>query len=217
MRSKHEIIPGDLVTTVEDFIKRLEFARAVGNSIHADVLDGQFVEGEGLAVKDWPMLDIEYAEAHLMVNDPLSFLSAVKAKGATRAIVHVEAQFDPTELKNKARELDLLLGFAVNPETDLSKLHRFFEVSNYIQVMGVHPGRTGQSYQEQTPLAVSYLRRLPNHLIISVDGGVGPENIQALRQAGAHYFVASSSLYSEGEWQDNYQQLLDLAHDNKTA
>lgn len=214
MRSRNPVIPGDLVTTEAAFVERLEFAKRVGNSIHADVVDGTFVEGEGLAVSDWPLLEIDYAEAHLMVRQPINYLRAVKEKGATRAMVHVESDFDLEELKTQARELDLLLGFVVNPETDLSKLVKYIAVSNYFQVMGIQPGRTGQPFLEHTPLAVTYLRRLPHHLVISVDGGVGPQNIKALQTAGANFFIASSSIYDRGDWQENYQSLLTLLNDD---
>lgn len=211
MRSKNFVIPACLVTTKGEFTKHIEFARKVGNSLHVDIVDPNFVEGNSLPVQDWPIIDIEYCEAHLMVSDPLQYLSKAKAKGVTRAIIHVESTFDLDELVTEARVNDILLGFAVSPETDLTTLRRFFSVSPYIQVMGIHPGRTGQSQLPNTSLAVSYLNKQPYRLTITVDGGVNLENISELKHAGADYVVATTAIYEKGDWKENYQELLKKA------
>lgn len=208
MRSKNFIIPACLVTNIKEFTKRLEFARKVGNSFHIDVIDRDFVSGEAMTVDKWPLIDIEYAEAHLMVKRPVAYLAPLKTKGVTRAIVHVESEFDLEELATEARVNDILLGFAVNPETDLTSLRRFFAISQYIQVMGVTPGQVGQSQLPHTALAVSYLHKQPYRLTITVDGGVSLDNVAALHQAGADNTICSAALYLKGEWQENYSQLL---------
>jgi ribulose-phosphate 3-epimerase len=217
MRSQELVIPGDLVVTLDDFQRRIEFAKQVGNAIHADVIDNRFVSGDGLPVDQWPVIDLEYVEAHLMVEKPLEYLEPVKSKGATRAIIHIESHFDLAELSAKARDLDILLGFAVNLDTDLAELKPVFAVSNYIQVMGIVPGRTGQRQDPQTTLAVSYLHKLPNRrLTISVDGGVTAQNIPQLKRLGANYFIASSAIYEHGDWAENFHSLTKAA-ENQTA
>src|SRR5690349_5900020 len=197
MRSKNFVIPACLVNTREEFIKRIEFARSVGDSFHVDVIDPNFVDGLALPLESWPLIDIYYCEAHLMVKQPLPYLSQLKAKGVTRAIIHVEADFDLEELVTEARVNDIVLGFAVNPETDLTTLRRFFAASSYIQVMGIHPGRTGLPQLPHTVLAVSYLNKLPQRLSITVDGGVSVDNIAQLYQAGASFVVATSAIFTE--------------------
>ena len=214
MKSKNFVIPACLVTNREEFIKRLEFARTVGNSFHVDLIDRNFVMGEAMSVEDWPMIDIEYCEAHLMVKNPVSFLAPLKTKGVSRAIVHVEASFDLEELATEARVNDILLGFAVNPETDLTALRKYFNISQYIQVMGVQPGQVGQSQLPQTALAVSYLNKTPYRLTITVDGGVNLANISELRHSGADNAVCSAAIYGQGEWSENFQALLKKATDD---
>ncbi len=212
MKSKQFVIPACLVTNKEEFDKRIEFAREVGNSFHVDVIDHDFVSGEAMAVSSWPLIDIEYVEAHLMVKSPVAYLAPLKTKGVTRAIVHVESQFDLEELATEARVNDILLGFAVNPDTDLTILSKYFAISNYIQVMGVIPGRVGQPQLPQTALAVSYLHKLPNRLTITVDGGVNPDNIAEMRSSGADNVVCSAALYELGDWPENYQVLIEKAN-----
>src|SRR3990167_1235246 len=208
MRSKNFVIPACLVINRDEFTKHVEFARKVGNSLHVDIVESNFVEGNSLPVEDWPIIDIEYCEAHLMVSNPLPYLSKTKAKGVTRAIVHVESTFDLDELVTEARVNDILLGFAVSPETDLTTLRRFFSVSPYVQIMGIHPGKTGQEQLPNTALAVSYLNKQPYRLTITVDGGVNLENISELKHAGADFVVATTAIYEKGDWKENYEELL---------
>lgn len=212
MKSASPIIPAALVTSPKALEEHLVFARKTSGSIHIDVIDGKFCGGAALPPSDWPDLDIGYGEAHLMVEDPLGYLETVKQKGITRALVHVESKFDTEKLVAKARELDLLLGFAINPETDLEKLRPFYGLTSYFQIMGVHPGRIGQEILDTTTLAIAYIRRTsPNRrLIISIDGGVTMDNIPDLKRAGADYFVSSAAIY-EGEksWEENYTELME--------
>ena len=208
MRSKNFVIPACLVATREEFIKHIDFARKVGNSLHVDIVDPEFVEGNSLPIEGWPVIDIEYCEGHLMVTDPLPYLSKVKSRGITRAIIHVESHFDLDELATEARVNDILLGFAVSPETDLTTLRRFFSVSPYVQIMGIHPGKTGQEQLPNTALAVSYLNKQPYRLTITVDGGVNLENISELKHAGADFVVATTAIYEKGDWKENYEELL---------
>jgi len=209
MRSRNPILPGCLVLSRRSFNERLEFAQRVGNSIHVDVIDNEFIRGHTLPINDWPKLSLEYAEAHLMVQQPLIYLKPLKQAGITRAIVHLESSFELEALTVSARNLDLLLGFAINPDTDLGKMKPVLSSSNYIQVMGVNPGRTGQDQLPQTESAVSYFDKISNYrLLVSVDGGVNGENIARLKAAGADYFVASAALYNRGSWEANYQNLM---------
>lgn len=206
--SRSPIIPAILTTSPQDFTNKLDFARTIG-AVHLDVIDGQFCPGEALPVAKWPDLNIEYAEAHLMVIDPIKYLADVAAKGVTRAIVHIEAKFDFTQLQQQAREQDLLLGFAVNPDTDLVELRRFLDTNSYIQIMGVDPGYSGQAMYPQTTMAVSYLRKSSAHRIqLSVDGGVNAETIDQLQAAGANFFVENQAIFYRRPYQDNYEQML---------
>lgn len=215
MRSLSPIIPSILTISKEDFSKKIEFAKTVGNSVQIDLIGQDFCPGRSLSLESWPSFEIEYAEAHLMVKRPIEYLEEIKKHGIIRAIIHVESTFDHEELVEKAKSLDILIGFAVNPDTDLDKIRPFLSISNYVQVMGVSPGFSGQQELPGTTLAVSYLKHLAGHrLVISVDGGVEQANIGELKKAGASYFVDASGIFEKGNWQENYRQLVNAAEDD---
>ena len=150
-----------------------------------------------------------------MVKDPINYLEELAKHNITRAIIHIESRFDITELRNKARELDILLGYAINPETNLALLKPYFETNAYFQVMGVTPGNSNQAQIDQTPLAVAFLRKSTlQHIIISVDGGVSEQNVDRLRRSGADYLVSTHAIFTTGDWQENYNKLTSLSEDS---
>lgn len=203
-------MPAILTASLSELTAKLKFARETAEAVQLDVMDGSFTAGRTLLPSAWPKVDLYYSEAHLMVADPYRYLAILKEKGIIRAIVHVESDFDLAALAKRARELDLLLGFAINQETELDSLADFFGVSRYVQVMAIIPGSTGQPFIPETFQAVEYLKRIPNQrLTISVDGGVNLSNIRQLALAGADYFVSSSAIYRNHNWAQNYQALIE--------
>lgn len=212
LHSRQPIIPAVLDTSESEFAKKLEFARKVG-AAHLDVIDQGFVDGAALPIDRWPSIDdIEYTEAHLMVERPIEFLEKLAQKGIGRAIIHIESEFDLEQLQQKARELDILLGYAINPDTDLLKVKPLLNTHAYIQLMGVNPGHANQEMIDLTPMAVNYIQKSTvRQIFISVDGGVTEHNIPKLRRAGAQYFVSTHALFASDNWQENYDRLLAAA------
>ena len=66
--------------------------------------------------------------------------------------------------------------------------------------MAIHPGYSGQAFQERTYGRVRELRSLlPAGVRIQVDGGVGADNIVRLRDEGVSLFVAASSIFAAAD------------------
>lgn len=218
MRSGAPIIPAVLTSDSGEFARRLDFAVNQIKAVHLDVIDNDFVLGDSLPIEKWGRIKCRYSEAHLMVRRPMEYLERLKSVGVTRALVHTGSQFDLYELSRRARELDILLGFVVDLDTDLSHLSQFFGQTQYFQVMGVVPGATGRSQDSQTVPAVTYLSHVPKQrLTISVDGGVTRENLSGLKAAGAQYFVASTAIFGTTDWVANYQELMSVVEPAKVG
>jgi ribulose-phosphate 3-epimerase len=210
MRSKNLLIPAIETTRSAEFLKQIEFANKVGNSVHIDLTDGLFSQVPTLQVKDWPEFKVEYSEVHLMVKKPVKYIDDLAAKKVTRAIVHIESSFDVEDLAAAARKADLLLGFAVSPDTDLDHLRLFYDYSTYIQIMGVYPGKSGQAFIPSTLPAVSFVRKqYGGKLTVTVDGGVHLDTIAPLRKAGVNYLVSGSAIFDHisSKWEKSYEEL----------
>ena len=60
--------------------------------------------------------------------------------------------------------------------------------------MSIHPGYSGQAFMPEALGRIAELASLVD-VPIQVDGGVGEENVAALREAGASLFVAGSAIF----------------------
>jgi ribulose-phosphate 3-epimerase len=75
--------------------------------------------------------------------------------------------------------------------------------------MSIHPGYSGQPFQEAAFGRVARLRELlPDRVHIQVDGGVGAANIRELRVSGATLLVAASSIFAAGDPPEAYHSLV---------
>ena len=60
-------------------------------------------------------------DCHLMASQPARHLEQVGEAGGDSVTFHVEAEGDPAETIARARELDLGVGVALNPETPVAR------------------------------------------------------------------------------------------------
>jgi len=75
--------------------------------------------------------------------------------------------------------------------------------------MSIHPGYSGQPFQDAAFGRVARLRELlPERVHIQVDGGVGAVNIAELHACGATLLVAASSIFAAGDPPQAYRGLV---------
>ncbi len=75
--------------------------------------------------------------------------------------------------------------------------------------MSINPGYSGQQFMPEATGRVAELRQLlGDELHIQVDGGIGPDNIRAVREAGADLFVAGTSIFGQDDIAGAYHQLV---------
>lgn len=151
-------------------------------------------------------------DCHLMVTDPAHHLDEYAQSGADSVTFHAEATDDPTGVAAAARELGLAVAVAFNPETTPEQAAVFAERADaeLVLCMSIHPGYSGQAFMREAVERVARLRELVD-IPIEVDGGIGPSNAAALRQAGASVLVAGTTVFGGGEPASAYGNLLEVA------
>lgn len=178
-------------------------AEAGGASMfHLDVMDGHFVPNLTLgpivveAVGRVTRLPLD---VHLMIERPDSFIERFVAAGADWISVHQEAVPHLHRTVHLIRDAGALAGVALNPATPLAVLDGILPDLDYVLLMSVNPGFGGQRFIAPVLDKVRALRRTLDgagvRARIEVDGGVGPDNIAQLRDAGADVLVAGSAVY----------------------
>lgn len=176
------------------------------DTIHVDVMDGVYVPnitiGMPVVKAIRPCTDLPI-DCHLMVTDPSLFIEDFARAGADLITVHVETCPHLHRVTQQIRAAGCGVGVVLNPSTSLCAVEEILPEVDLVLLMSVNPGFGGQRYIETT---TDKIRRLRQMMIrrgiqahIQVDGGVGPDNIRMLREAGANCFVAGSSVYGTGD------------------
>ena len=179
--------------------------RSVAGWFHLDVMDGIFVPNISFGFPVCKAI-AEVAEkpldAHLMIVEPWRYIERFAQLGVKYLSVHFEACNDKhlKECIKMMRDLGLGVGVAINPETPAEVLIPYLRQIDYVVVMGVHPGYSGQKYIPETTEKVAVLAEMiasaEADCFIQVDGGVNVANIAELERLGAGVFVAGSAAFS---------------------
>jgi len=172
--------------------------------IQIDVMDGHFVPnltfGPGVVKALRRSVNI-FLDAHLMIDNPQSFLEEFARSGANRIIVHEEACKDLPSILQSIKRLRVEAGVAINPETPITKAENVLDIADSVQVMTVHPGFAGQRFMEDQLSKIQHLRREidQRHLKTSivVDGGIDLKTARLAVKSGATVLVAGSSIYNQ--------------------
>ena len=172
--------------------------------LHLDVMDGAFVPnitfGPPLIKALRPRSGL-FFDVHLMVQDPARYLRDFQAAGADLLVIHAEADRHVQRTLSEIRKLGLKAGLALNPGTDMGLVRWLAPDLDFLLLMSVNPGFSGQAFIPQSLEKVRAARALldeagARHVPIQVDGGVCPENAGALLEAGADVLVSGSAFFN---------------------
>jgi len=210
------IIPTILTDSPAQFKQDLSNFLTLSKRIQVDFMDGDFVVAKSIDPTDIRINPVDLKiilEAHLMVEDPLEWLNRLPINFSF-AYLHFEVR----NLKDmwpqwveSALMKGVRLGLAINPETPVDVIKNLTPVPEALLIMGVNPGRSGQTMLEGTFLKISRARDIflgP----IGVDGGVNDQNINAVIASGADFIYIGSSISQAADFSDQWQKLNALLH-----
>lgn len=203
------IIPAILATNEEEFLRQLENIKSspalAEGWVHIDIMDGQLVETRSIDPETLNQFEIPLKkEAHLMVSRPSKMVEELVKQKFDRIILHLESSEELFEVIQKVKSYGVEVGLAVNPETGFQLLKQFIKFIDVIQVMGVHPGKQGQQFEDSTYDKVKEAAAFFH--TVSVDGGVSAETAVKLIGSGAHRLVAGSYL-QKGDIDENLEKI----------
>jgi ribulose-phosphate 3-epimerase len=191
--------------------------RAGVRIFHFDVGDGHFVEpvtiGPIVLRSISPAIHDAgaFVDCHLMTEHPEKHFAAIAEAGGDSVTVHYEACDDLPAVVRAARTLELQVGLAFKPETSAAYAAQAAIASNVdiVLCMSIEPGYSGQEFMPEAFDRIRTVRsQVPPSMHVQVDGGIGAENIRAVREAGATLFVAGSSIFGREDLPRAYRRLV---------
>jgi len=170
--------------------------------IHIDVMDGSFVPvitiGPGVISAIRSHSDLPFI-AHLMIDHPERIVDSFAEAGSDIITVHIEAKGDPLEAIKKIRQSGKKAGIAINPPTPLKKAENILPLVDFLLVMTVNPGWSGQKFMQEVMPKLSDARKLIDEeelqTVIEVDGGINSETGRLCAERGADILAAGSSVF----------------------
>lgn len=186
----------------QDIVKKLDNTKA--DFIHVDIMDGKFVEN-----KTWTISEVKkiasYShlplDVHLMVENPSKYIEDYALLNTSYITFHYEAVKDIDKTINEIKNYGLKVGIAINPETDEKVLYPYLTKIDQVLVMSVHPGKSGQSFIDNTPNKIENLKQeIINQnakTIISVDGGINDETGKLCVDKGVDMLVSASYIHKD--------------------
>jgi len=214
-----EIAPSILSADFRRLGEQIAAVEQAGASyIHVDVMDGHFAPNltVGPFIVDWVRKSTKLPiDAHLMIENPDNFIGAFAGAGANMISVHPEATYHLDRTLNYIRQAGCQAGVVLNPATPLAMIEEIIAEVDYVLLMSVNPGFSGQKFITSS---LDKLRRLRNLIRmkfsparIEIDGGVGLGNAAEVAAAGAEILVAGSAVFGAEDPAEALKELLRAA------
>lgn len=203
------ILSADFARLLED-VKKVEEAGC--EYLHIDVMDGHFVPNITLGPSLVKSLrkDVNMVfDAHLMIENPDQYIKDFVDAGCDLIVVHQEACIHLHRTIQNIKSYGIKAGVALNPATPIETIKHVLSDVDMVLIMTVNPGFGGQSFIEGMIPKIKELKGIIDdqnlNVDIQVDGGIKPENVNKVVEAGANVIVAGSAIFNSNNISETVQ------------
>jgi ribulose-phosphate 3-epimerase len=198
-----QIAPSILAANFADLGRDIAAVERGGaDLIHVDVMDGHFVPNITIGppvVRAIKKVATRPLDVHLMIEDPDRYIDDFVNAGASMLSVHQEVVPHLHRTVAYIKSRGVKAGVVLNPSTPVSVLEEIANDVDFVLVMSVNPGFSGQAFIADSVDKVRRVRdlltRTGSRAAIEIDGGIDRTNAAAVVAAGASILVAGSAIF----------------------
>ncbi|MBR2578812.1 MAG: ribulose-phosphate 3-epimerase [Clostridia bacterium] len=199
-------------SNIGEEIKKVESAGA--DMLHLDVMDGRFVPNITFGapvIKSIRKCSTLPFDVHLMISEPLKYISDFANAGADIITFHAESDSDIMATISKIKKFGKKVGISIKPKTDTKILFPYLKYIDVVLVMTVEPGFGGQTFMEEQLQKTLILKNeaQKNNLSfeIELDGGINTETIEKIKDYPVDICVSGTCIFSSKDMKSTINKL----------
>lgn len=213
MKNKVKVVPAVLTDNPEALKEMLDVAEAFTDFVQIDIMDGLFVPSKSISAEDISQIKTGLKwEAHLMVNNPQSYIDDFVKAGAHQIIFHYEATGSHIELIDKIHAAGVKAGVAINPDTSTTLLNPLMKKLDSVLFMSVIPGFYGSKFIPGVLDKIIGFRHKYPCVHIAIDGGIKEANILEVAKTGVNSVCVGSAVFCRESPAESYHRLASICN-----
>ncbi len=172
------------------------------NWIHVDVMDGRFVPNITMGpfiVETVRRITRLPLDVHLMIEQPELHIESFARAGASNLSIHIENTPHIYRTIEHVKDLGCKAGIVLNPGTPANRIAEVLPIIDYVLVMTVNPGYSGQEFIPDMVKKVAQVQKMIEDLgtstQIEVDGGISADTLPLVYNAGARLIVSATAIF----------------------
>lgn len=199
MKISPSILACDFAKMGEEIVK---VENAGVDMIHLDIMDGNFVPNISFGpaiIKSLRRHTSLPFETHLMMINPLNYISAFIDSGSDIITFHLESNSNIMKTIEKIKTLNRKVGISIKPNTNPTLLFPYLQYLDLVLIMTVEPGFGGQKFMKNQLYKTTVLKKeiINQNLntLIEIDGGVNTNNIKIIKNYPIDICVSGTCIF----------------------
>lgn len=204
-----KIVPAILVDSLDRYRQQLRIVRQLTNRFQLDLIDQGFADNQTISADQVdPVGDLQI-DVDLMSSNPSKVISNVFKLRPKLIIFHFFEQVDLQPLIERTKSNGISVGLALEPDQSADLLKPYLEKLDLVQLMGHKSGYAKLPLDEAVLTRAAAIKALKPSLLLSIDGGVGLDNLAKIVDAGIDIINVNTYIFDSPSPIERYHSLLE--------